>query len=112
VVEPLCSPSTRPGPPLGVRDQASYAVSTASLAQGDLVVLFTDGLFEAIGPDQEPYGEERLRLAVERRLHLPTSRMFDELLAEVQQYTAGHGFADDVCLVGMELAAGPARREE
>jgi serine phosphatase RsbU (regulator of sigma subunit) len=104
VVESLSPDGYTPGPPLGVRDQASYAVSSASLAAGDLLVLFTDGLFEASGPDHEPYGEERLRLAVERRLHLPTGRLFDELLTEVQQFTQGRGFADDLCLVGMELA--------
>jgi sigma-B regulation protein RsbU (phosphoserine phosphatase) len=108
VVEPLSPPDYKPGPPLGVRDQASYAVSCASLERGDLLVLFTDGLYEAVGADQEPYGLDRLRLAVEHRLRLPTGRLFDELLAEVQQYTAGRGFADDVCLVGMELAAAPA----
>jgi sigma-B regulation protein RsbU (phosphoserine phosphatase) len=108
VVESLTPPGYQPGPPLGVRDQASYAVSRVSMAHNDLLVLFTDGLFEATGPDQEPYGEDRLRLAVERRLTLPTSRLFDELLAEVQQYTAGRGFADDVCLVGMELTSDPA----
>ncbi len=104
VVEPLSPDGHQPGPPLGVRDQASYSVSRTSLAPGDLLVLFTDGLFEAAGPDQEPYGEERLRRAVERRLQLPTGRLFDELLAEVQDYTQGRGFADDVCLVGMEMA--------
>jgi sigma-B regulation protein RsbU (phosphoserine phosphatase) len=108
VVEPLTPAGGRPGPPLGVREQASYAVSTATLKRGDLVVLFTDGLFEAPGPDQEHYGEERLRQAVERRRNLPTGRLFDEVLAEVQAFTAGRGFADDVCLVGMELTVTPA----
>jgi sigma-B regulation protein RsbU (phosphoserine phosphatase) len=106
-VEPLSPTGCLPGPPLGVRDQASYSVSSVSLVRGDLLVLFTDGVYEATAPDQEPYGEERLRLAVERRLRLPTGRIFDEVLAEVQQYTAGRGFADDVCLVGMELTADP-----
>jgi sigma-B regulation protein RsbU (phosphoserine phosphatase) len=105
VVEALGQAGSVSAPPLGVREQASYAVSAVHLHRGDLVVLFTDGLFEATGPDLEPYGEDRLRLAVERRLRLPTGRLFDEVLAEVQAYTSGRGFADDVCLVGMELTA-------
>jgi sigma-B regulation protein RsbU (phosphoserine phosphatase) len=92
-----------PGPPLGVRDQASYAVGRAQLTVGDLLVLFTDGLFEVTGPDQEPFGEARLREAVQRRFVLPPGKLFDELLAEVQQYAGDKGFADDVCLLGMEL---------
>jgi sigma-B regulation protein RsbU (phosphoserine phosphatase) len=101
-----------PGPPLGVRDQASYAVGRGQLAAADLLVLFTDGLFEVTGPDQEPFGEARLLEAVRRRLALPAGKLFDEVLAEVQQYAQGKGFADDVCLLGMEVRSlgAPASR--
>jgi sigma-B regulation protein RsbU (phosphoserine phosphatase) len=102
-VAPLPLVPGMPGPPLGVRHQATYSTASITLARGDLLVLFTDGLFEVNGPDQEPFGEERLQAAVRRRLSLPAGRLFDELLGEVQQFSAGRGFADDVCLVGMEV---------
>jgi sigma-B regulation protein RsbU (phosphoserine phosphatase) len=111
-VEPLQPAGGRPGPPLGVRDQAGYTVSRTEMNRGDLLVLFTDGLFEPVGADHEPFGEERLAEAFGRRLELPAGRLFDEVLGEVLDYTEGRGFADDVCLVGMELTvergAGPA----
>jgi sigma-B regulation protein RsbU (phosphoserine phosphatase) len=94
-----------PGPPLGVRHQATYSSHCVTLAKGDLLILFTDGVFEATGADQEPFGEQRLAEAVRARLSLPPGRLFDEVLVEVQEYTAGRGFADDVCLVGMEVRA-------
>jgi phosphoserine phosphatase RsbU/P len=94
-----------PGPPLGVRDHAVYNVARTSLAVDDLIILFTDGLYEVSGLDQDQYGEERLLEAVRRRINLPPGRLFDELLGEVQQYSGGKGFADDVCLLGMEVAA-------
>lgn len=111
VVEELTTGAS-PGPPLGVRDHAQYAVSTAKLTTGDRVVFFTDGLFDAIGTDLEPYGEERLKEAFANRLTMPSGPLFDEVLAEVRAYTAGRGFADDVCLVGMELTAHAARAAE
>jgi sigma-B regulation protein RsbU (phosphoserine phosphatase) len=95
-----------------VRPQATYAVAQTTLDVGDLVVLFTDGVFEVTSPTQEPYGEERLLAAVQRRLALPAGRLFDEVLAEVQQFSAGRGFADDVCLLGMEVAALAPPEEE
>jgi sigma-B regulation protein RsbU (phosphoserine phosphatase) len=104
-VSTLPSSSGMPGPPLGVRDQASYTTAHVGLSRGDLLVLFTDGLFEVTGADQEPFGEERLQSSVRRRMALPTGRLFDELLAEVQDYSAGRGFADDVCLVGLEVVS-------
>lgn len=94
-----------PGPPLGVRDQASYAVASTTLTRGDVLLMFTDGLYEVVGADQEPFGEEQLRQAILRRLHLPPGRMFDEVLTEVIRYSGGRGFADDVCLVGMEVVS-------
>jgi sigma-B regulation protein RsbU (phosphoserine phosphatase) len=102
----LPPPGGSPGPPLGVRDQASYPVAQTQLGNGDVLLLFTDGLFEVVGADLEPFGEDQLREAVARRLHLPAGKMFDEVLGEVIRYSAGRGFADDVCLVGMEVRGG------
>lgn len=107
VVETLTPAGGRAGPPLGVRDQAVYAVSHLRMQPGDLLAVFTDGLFEAIGPDQEPFGEARLTETFERRLSLPTGRLFDDVLAEVLHFAGGRGFADDVCLVGMEMKVQP-----
>ncbi len=101
----LPAPGGAPGPPLGVRDQASYAITCTSLARGDVLLLFTDGLVEVLGNEQEPFGEEKLRRAVQSRMHLTTGRLFDDVLSEIIHYSAGAGFADDVCLVGMEVAA-------
>jgi sigma-B regulation protein RsbU (phosphoserine phosphatase) len=104
-VVPLPLVPGMPGPPLGVRHQAAYTSAVTTLAQGDLLLLFTDGLFEVAGADQEPFGEARLEAAVRRRIGLSCGRLFDEILAEVQQFSAGRGFADDVCLVGMEVVS-------
>jgi sigma-B regulation protein RsbU (phosphoserine phosphatase) len=102
-VAPLPPPGGAAGPPLGVVERAAYGVGNSTVEVGDLLVLFTDGLFEATGPSQEPYGEERLLEAVRRRITLPPGRLFDEVLAEVVQFTGGRGFADDVCLLGVEV---------
>jgi serine phosphatase RsbU (regulator of sigma subunit) len=92
---------------MGVREQASYGVGTVPLGVGDVVLFFTDGLFEVVGADQEPFGEEQLRRAVVDRIDFPAGRMCDDLVSEVIRYSGGRGFADDVCLVGMEfLGAG------
>jgi hypothetical protein len=38
-------------------------------------------------------------------MNLPLAKMFDDLLAEVLEFSGGAGFADDVCLLGMEVAS-------
>jgi sigma-B regulation protein RsbU (phosphoserine phosphatase) len=93
------------GPPLGVREDAVYHVTSAQLAERDLVMLFTDGLYEVEGANDSFYTEARLMEAVRQRINLSTNELFDQLLAEVQHFAAGKDFTDDVCLVGLERAA-------
>lgn len=92
-----------PGPPLGVRSQATYATIQGQALPGDRFIFYTDGLIEANNPQQELFGQERLRDAVCSRQAVECSRLFDEILAEVGRFTQGRGFADDVCLVGVDI---------
>jgi serine phosphatase RsbU (regulator of sigma subunit) len=108
-VEPMRDAVSRPGPALGVFEDSVYSACQRMLAAGDLVVLFTDGLYEVAGANDEEYGQERLLEAVRKRMDLPPAQLFDELLAEVQRFSGGKEFVDDVCLVGMEATrVGPA----
>jgi sigma-B regulation protein RsbU (phosphoserine phosphatase) len=80
-----------------------YPLCRKALARHDLIVLFTDGIYEAEGADGKEYGQDRLLAAVRQRTDLPVDQLFDELLAEVQEYAGKQGFADDVCIVGAEV---------
>lgn len=104
VVEPLRNASQKSQPALGLFEQALYQTSSVQLSPRDLVILYTDGLYEVHAPSQELYTLERLAAAVQQRLRLPAGALFDELLDEIRQFAEGHEFLDDVCVVGMELA--------
>ncbi len=101
-----------PGPPLGVREQSNYVSTTVQLEQNDLLILFTDGVYEVTGRDDEGFGEERLLTTVRQKVGFPAGRIFDEVLAELQEFSAGKGFADDVCLLGMEVVSVCAERAD
>jgi sigma-B regulation protein RsbU (phosphoserine phosphatase) len=95
----------RSGPALGMSAEATYATTTCPLAPGDLILLFTDGLFEVMAADgQEDFGQPRLLAAARERLKLPPPELLDGLLAEVRRFSGGAEFGDDVCLLGMEVA--------
>ena len=102
VVEPLKSYDPRHGPALGLFEQAQYPMCRCPLEVDDVLLLFTDGLFEINGETEEEFGQDRLLAAVQNRIHLPPEKLFDQLLAEVRDY-AGDEFADDVCLVAAEV---------
>jgi len=79
-----------------------YAVE---LEPDDLLLLYTDGLFEAADPHHEPFGQARLLDGLHREINLATEQLFDRILAEIEKFTDGRGFNDDICLVGIEVNA-------
>jgi serine phosphatase RsbU (regulator of sigma subunit) len=102
VVETLDCPGSRPGPVLGVFEESMYPLCRRMIERHDLLLLFTDGLYEVEDPDGQAYGRERLLAAVRQRINLPVDPLFEELLKEIQQYAGKDDFIDDVCIVGAE----------
>lgn len=88
------------GDPLGARARAALTVHTRPIAAGDLVVWYTDGLVECLGPDQRPWGDRRFQRAL-RGLGArdEVGAIRDRLLAESAAHRAGVPAADDVTLV-------------
>jgi len=102
-IEPLANVSGKSQPALGLFEQNVYQSSEVKLSPQDLIMLFTDGLYEVQFPNNELYTQELLLQGVNKRAQLPAAQLFDELLAEIKA-VSGEGFSDDVCLVGMEFA--------
>lgn len=103
-VEPIKFWDPRHGPALGLFDKSDYPTNRCPIAKNDVVLLFTDGLYEVDNDAQEEYGQERLLAAVRTRCKLPTERLLDELLEDVHRFSSAKEFEDDVCLVAIEIA--------
>jgi serine phosphatase RsbU (regulator of sigma subunit) len=105
VVESLQPGSDRPGPALGLVKKMVFRTMQSDLAAGDLVVLFTDGLFEINGPDNVEFGPSRLKSAIASRAGQHPDRLLAEVFNEARDFSAEKRFEDDVCIVGIELRA-------
>jgi sigma-B regulation protein RsbU (phosphoserine phosphatase) len=90
------------GMPLGIVPVGAFPRSPdATLAPGDVLVLYTDGFTEAVNPAGEQYGEERL-VAVTRRgweAGLDPGRIALLITAEVDAWAAGKPHEDDLTMV-------------
>jgi sigma-B regulation protein RsbU (phosphoserine phosphatase) len=102
-VERLQQLATRPGPALGVVPTAAYSTLERALHPGDLLMLFTDGLYELDGPDDALYEMSQLTEAVLARCAMDTPRLFDDLISELRHYSVTGEFGDDMCLVGVDI---------
>ena len=106
-MEPLVNATGRSQPALGLFDDPPYTTSETTLAPGDFLMLFTDGLFEVQGQDEELYSQERLLLDVKNLLRQPPGILFDELLTVIRGFAVNGQFDDDMCLVGMDYVGQP-----
>lgn len=93
----------KPGPALGVFDGTVYSVCQRRISPQDVVLLFTDGLFEVEGADGAQYDYPQLVRAVSARSDLPATELCRQVVEEVQQFSANHEFSDDVCLIAVEI---------
>jgi phosphoserine phosphatase RsbU/P len=91
------------GPVLGIFQEATYRNGYGTALPNDLVMLFTDGLFEVETADDEYYGADRLLAAVRKRMHLAAQELIGEVVAEIRGSCMSGQFTDDMCLLGVEL---------
>ena len=108
-VTPLVNSCGHSQPALGLFDDPPYLTSETTIAPGDFVMLFTDGLYEVQGLNEELYSQQRLLLEVKNFIKLPASQLFDGVLETIRAFSLDQGFDDDVCLVGLEYARKPVR---
>ncbi len=109
-VEPLVNASGRSQPALGLFEDPPYSATEVTIAPGDFLMLFTDGLYEVQGQHEELYSQERLTLDVNNLLHHPPGILFDELLQVIRAFAVNRAFDDDVCLVGMDYIGLPPEK--
>jgi serine phosphatase RsbU (regulator of sigma subunit) len=91
------------GPAMGIFSSAIYPTTTRDMTKGDLIMLFTDGLFEVEDVTGAFFNEERLRATASRHAALVPEEFFDRVLGDIRKYSQRETFADDVCVVGMQI---------
>lgn len=84
---------------LGLFDAAQFDEETLTLAPGDLIVLFSDGVTEAMNAQGEEFLDDRLIACAEKHRGEPPQQVLDALLADVHAFCAGEAQSDDVTAV-------------
>ena len=90
-----------PGRILGVVANSNYQTQRVQLKPGDAVLLYTDGVTEAIGASEGFFSEERLEDWFQRSGNLPVEGVVSGLVGEVQAFAAGRQQADDVTVLAI-----------
>jgi serine phosphatase RsbU (regulator of sigma subunit) len=91
------------GPAMGIFSSANYPTLSRPMERGDMVMLFTDGLFEVEDATGSFFSEEQLRQTVTRHATLAPEDFFERVLHDIRKYSQRENFADDVCVVGVQI---------
>lgn len=88
------------GLPLGAKQNLKLNTRELSLAPGDTLVLYTDGIPEAINWEKQQFGYTAWQKSLEKRVPgLSASTPLSEILSDVHRFAAGHPFPDDIALL-------------
>jgi len=91
----------RGGLPLGISEQYDCHPQRHGLKPGDMFILYTDGLSEAMNRDNELFGEPRL-LQLLKDSHGNAEQTVREIVAEIEQFRGDRHASDDMCLLAIE----------
>jgi sigma-B regulation protein RsbU (phosphoserine phosphatase) len=89
----------RGGLPLGVDEAGTYKTEELDLEPGDILLLYTDGLVDAVDATMLPFGLERLQASLRAHSKLSASALAAAIDADVQRHGHGAPVVDDVTLV-------------
>jgi len=87
------------GPPLGLLSTALYKAGEVTLGPGDLLLLYTDGIVEAVDPDGEEYGLDRLKQVCRRHHGAAPAAVAEVLDRDLLAFVRGTPFPDDRTVV-------------
>ena len=88
---------------LGIFPDMRYDEVTIELSPGDWLILYTDGVSEAMNPKDEEYGVERLERAVCRNLECSAETMIQKIVKSVLRFSRNTPQSDDITLVAVHV---------
>lgn len=91
------------GPVLGLLPGVTYRQAVEPIEPGDILMLFSDGVVEAMNPAGELFGDRRLRKVVERCSEMTTDRIRDEVVAAVRSFTGPMPLHDDMTILAVQF---------
>ena len=94
------------GPILGLFPHETYSAGQVSIESGDRIVLYTDGIVEAMNTSDEQFGTDRLKQFLESERGLSTDMFSESLLGELSRWSAssaGHTQQDDITMLTIDF---------
>jgi sigma-B regulation protein RsbU (phosphoserine phosphatase) len=87
-------------------EAATFEEETVTLAPGDWLVVFSDGVSEALSAGGEEYGEPRIVAVAEDHVDLAPREFLQALFSDVRTFTKGAAQSDDITALVLRYGTG------
>jgi sigma-B regulation protein RsbU (phosphoserine phosphatase) len=87
------------GAAIGLVEKAEFGETTIDLQKGDLLVLYTDGVTEAMNTNNQQFGRERLEKLVRHAEHMPVKDVIQKIRLSLEEFSEGKPLDDDTTIV-------------
>jgi sigma-B regulation protein RsbU (phosphoserine phosphatase) len=97
----------RHGPALGPVEEIEYGETRDTLGKEDMLLLYTDGVTEAMDPAHRQYEEERLVTLLESRTDTEPEELIKATIVDLNKFVAGAEQFDDITLLALRFEKSP-----
>ena len=87
------------GAAIGLVEEADLAEKTIELQEKDLLVMYTDGVTEAVNPQNQEFGRERLAKLSQNINNIPVKKLIQEIKKSLEGFSEGKPLVDDTTIV-------------
>ena len=91
------------GPAIGLMEGFNVRTEEVELKDDDILLLYTDGITEAMNSQGEQFGTERLARLVEENTALSAQELANKLLVTVSEFAEGKSFIDDISIIASKV---------
>jgi phosphoserine phosphatase RsbU/P len=85
--------------PVGLIPEANYTVATVNLQPSDTLILFTDGVTEAMDSEEQMFGVSRLQKVLTGQHNVPLEDLQKAILQSVETFSRGTSQTDDITVL-------------
>jgi sigma-B regulation protein RsbU (phosphoserine phosphatase) len=91
-------------PPVGVDRRTEFQIQSISMDSGDILLLYTDGLIEAVNNKNKPFGREGVSSVLEQNASLGVDDLAQKLINDVEYFSSAGGRHDDETFVAVKVS--------
>jgi len=99
----VCTSTKLEGLPMGIEEENVYHLAKLTLEQGDIVLLYTDGITECWNQAKEEFGLKRLREKIIEYADKNPKEIIENLVRDLDNFASGAEQHDDMTMVVMKV---------